>query len=60
MINEPSFPPKNPVRRRTLVGLVPLVAGGLLLAATAQPSSAATPADAADPAPECLADLITG
>ncbi|NBE82695.1 hypothetical protein [Micromonospora rubida] len=58
MINEPPSPPKNPVRRRTLVGLVPLVAGGLLLATTAQPASAATQASAADPAPECLADLL--
>ncbi|WP_320067435.1 hypothetical protein [Micromonospora sp. RTGN7] len=53
MITDSPAPQKHPVRRRTLLGLVPLVAGGLIVAATAPPASAA------DLAPECLADLLT-
>ncbi|MET7960259.1 hypothetical protein ABZ356_03830 [Micromonospora zamorensis] len=61
MINDPPSSPRRPVGRRTLLGLAPLVAGGLILATTAQPASAASAtAGAAQPAPECLADLLEG
>ncbi|SCG70196.1 hypothetical protein GA0070619_6093 [Micromonospora zamorensis] len=59
MINVTRSSPRPPVGRRTLLGLVPLVAGGLILATTAQPANAASAAaGAAQPAPECLADLL--
>ncbi|WKU03642.1 hypothetical protein [Micromonospora sp. HUAS LYJ1] len=52
MTGHPPPAPDRQVPRRTLLGLVPLAAAGLVLAAPPRPARAATPA------PECLADLL--
>ncbi|MGC4895579.1 hypothetical protein [Micromonospora sp. DT31] len=52
MTDEPAPRTRRVLRRRAVLALAPLAAGGLALAATATPAAAATPT------PECLADLL--